>query len=65
MDSLTPREVQVLDLLKYGLSNQQIADTLCLSVSTIKTHIHHILMKLDVPTRYRASALAEDLGEKK
>lgn len=58
MESLTPKEAQVLDLLKDGLTNQQIADTLCLSVSTIKTHIHHILMKLDVPTRYRAIALA-------
>jgi DNA-binding NarL/FixJ family response regulator len=55
---LTPREVEVVSLLAQGQTNQQIAQALSLSVSTVKHHVHHIIQKLGVSDRIRAVALA-------
>lgn len=55
--ALTHREDQVLRLLDMGLSNQEIADRLGISVRTVKNHVHHILEKLGV--RRRGEAVAE------
>lgn len=52
---LTPREREVLDLLGEGLTNAEIADRLFVEVSTVKSHVHSILDKLDVPTRDEAA----------
>jgi DNA-binding CsgD family transcriptional regulator len=52
---LTPREVEVLDLIRQGLSNSDIADTLVISTSTAKAHVHHILEKLGVESRLQAA----------
>lgn len=49
--SLTPRELEVLDLLVAGLSNQAIADVLFISVATVKVHVTHILSKLGLSSR--------------
>ncbi len=51
---LTARELEILNLLSTGAKNTDIADTLSLSVHTIKTHIYHIYKKLDVSNRTQA-----------
>lgn len=51
LSNLTRREVQVLDLVNAGLSNKDIARHLDISVSTTKTHVHHLLNKLNVTRR--------------
>ena len=51
LSNLTRREVQVLDLVNAGLSNKDIARHLDISVSTAKTHVHHLLGKLNMTRR--------------
>lgn len=55
---LTGRESQVLDLLMSGGSAAQIAEHLCLSLSTVRTHIHSIMIKLGVSSQLAAVAVA-------
>jgi NarL family two-component system response regulator LiaR len=55
---LTEREREVLNLVVQGNSNQQIADTLVISITTVKAHISNILSKLQVSSRAEASAYA-------
>ena len=55
---LSPREAEVLELLRRGLSNQQIADELILSKHTVRRHVSNILTKLNVPSRTAAVAYA-------
>jgi two-component system response regulator DegU len=55
---LSPREVEVLELLVRGQSNQHIADDLSISMSTVKNHVHHIIRKLGVSDRVQAAILA-------
>jgi DNA-binding NarL/FixJ family response regulator len=47
----TGREKEVLDLIALGLCNKEIADKLCLSVSTVKSHVRRLLGKLGLDTR--------------
>ncbi|MGR5236750.1 response regulator transcription factor [Vibrio alfacsensis] len=54
LDELTSRERQILELLAYGISNQQIASQLFLSESTVKSHIYKLYKKLDVHSRHDA-----------
>jgi DNA-binding NarL/FixJ family response regulator len=56
--SLTPRELEVLELLADGLNQTDIAARLVLSSRTVGTHIQHILTKLDVHSRAQAVAVA-------
>jgi DNA-binding NarL/FixJ family response regulator len=49
--SLTRRESEVLDLIGRGFSNKEIGSELCLSVATVKHHVHHVLEKLGLPSR--------------
>ena len=60
--SLTPREVEVLGLVVRGQTNQQIARSLLISVSTVKRHIRHISAKLGVSDRVQAAVRAIELG---
>jgi DNA-binding NarL/FixJ family response regulator len=55
---LSPREMEVLKLLARGQSNQQIADNLFISMSTVKNHVHHIIEKLGASDRVQAVILA-------
>jgi len=63
-DPLTDREVQVLKLIARGLNNQEIAETLVVSVATVYTHVSKILEKLHVASRTQAAlyALREGLA---
>lgn len=60
--SLSAREMEVLQLLVEGLSNQEIADKLCLGTETIKTHMRHIMRKLSVSDRTQAAIKAMRQG---
>ena len=51
---LTPREMEILQLIAEGLSNRRIAEKLSLSVYTVKNHVHRILDKLQVQDRREA-----------
>jgi DNA-binding NarL/FixJ family response regulator len=55
LESLTPREVEVLKLLSQGQTNPQIARNLLFSVSTVKAHVRSILTKLGVSDRTQAA----------
>ena len=58
LDQLTPRERDVLRALACGLDNQAIADRLCLSTATVRTHVVHVLEKLNVDSRLQAALVA-------
>ncbi len=60
--ALSQREMEVLQLLVEGLSNQEIADKLCLGTETIKTHMRHIMRKLSVSDRTQAAIKAMRQG---
>lgn len=51
---LTPRELEVLRLIADGLTNRQIAERVCLSIYTVKNHVHNLLEKLGVDHREAA-----------
>lgn len=55
---LTPRELEVLELLAGGLDNSEIAHALFLSQHTVKNHVSSILIKLQVGNRIQAAVLA-------
>jgi len=59
---LTTRELEVLRLISTGLSNQAIADRLCISEHTVHRHVANTLTKLDVSSRSAAVAHAARLG---
>lgn len=59
---ITPRQLQVLRFIRQGLSNQEIAQQLHLSLSTVKTHVSAIFIALDVQSRTEASNRAHQLG---
>lgn len=62
VEPLSERELEVLGLVAKGKSNRQIAEELFLAVGTVKTHINHIMGKLDAQNRTEAVAKAQELG---
>lgn len=57
-ENLTNRETEVLHLIADGLSNQEIADALFITLKTVKTHVSNILSKLEVSDRTQATIYA-------
>ena len=62
IDSLTPREKEILVLMSQGMSNAEIADRLVVSATTVKTHVGNVLAKLDVRDRVQAVVVAYETG---
>jgi LuxR family maltose regulon positive regulatory protein len=58
---LTPRELEVLDLMARGMTNAEIARKLFISTSTAKVHVSHVLRKLGAKSRVQAIHLADEL----
>jgi len=59
---LSDREMEVLRMIAQGATNQEIAQQLVVTVGTVKSHINHILGKLDSHNRTEAVAKARQLG---
>jgi len=62
VDELTAREREILRLIVAGLSNAEIGSELYISDTTVKTHVTHILQKLDLRDRVQAVVLAYETG---
>jgi len=58
--ALTRRESEVLELIGRGLTNKEIGRELCLSVATVKHHVHHVLEKLGLSRRTEAMRRVRD-----
>lgn len=59
---ISPREYEVLQALARGLSNREIAESLFIAESTVKTHVSNLLAKLDVRSRTQAVVRAREWG---
>lgn len=57
-EELTDREIEVLRLIADGKTNQEIAETLFIGIKTVKTHVSHVLSKLEVEDRTQAAIYA-------
>lgn len=60
--NLTQREVEILEELSLGITNKEIADKLCISTATVKTHVLNVYSKLGVSSRLMAVELARKEG---
>ena len=58
IDSLSPREREILQLIAQGASNKEIARALSIAETTVKIHVQHILRKLDLNSRVQAAVFA-------
>ena len=60
--SITPRELEILELIAKGLSNREIAERLCVSENTVKTHSSRVFDKLGAKRRTQAVQLGKQFG---
>jgi len=61
-DKLSTRELDTLKLIAENLTNQEIAEALYISITTVKTHVRNILLKLEAKNRNEAVAIAKEKG---
>lgn len=61
-EKLSAREIQILEQLSRGRSNDDISETFVLSPNTVRTHIHNVLKKMGVHSKLQATTLALQLG---
>ncbi|NIN63575.1 MAG: DNA-binding response regulator, partial [Anaerolineae bacterium] len=61
-ESLSPRQREILQLIGEGLTNQEIADRLSLSIHTVQAHRGHIMDKLGLHTRAQLVSYAARIG---
>jgi predicted ATPase/class 3 adenylate cyclase/DNA-binding CsgD family transcriptional regulator len=59
-DSLTPTELQVVDLVRSGRTNREVAEQLLMGAETVKTHLSHVFIKLGVSNRTQLTAVATE-----
>src|SRR3989440_7850903 len=59
---VTPRELQILELIAQGMSNREIAEKLFVSENTVKTHSSHLFDKLNAKRRTQAAQLGKEFG---
>jgi DNA-binding NarL/FixJ family response regulator len=60
LEQLTRRERQIAGLLSHGLSNKQIARDLSIELSTVKNHVHNILVKVGAHSRTQAVLILQN-----
>jgi len=65
LSALSPREREILSLIRGGMSNKDIARALTIEIATVKNHVHSVLSKLNVLTRAEAAALDRRLPERR
>lgn len=61
-EKLSAREIQILEQLARGQSNEEISSTFVLSPNTVRTHIHNVIKKMGVHSKLQATTLALQLG---
>ena len=59
-EKLTERQIEILALIAVGSTNEQIADKLCISPCTVKTHLYNIYDRIDVSNRFEAAVWASE-----
>lgn len=57
-EELTERQIEILAMIAIGATNDEIADKLCISPHTVKTHLYRIFKKINVPNRVQAALWA-------
>ncbi len=57
LDTLTSREMEILELISHSMTNEEIADKLFISSKTVKTHLRNIFLKADIKNRVEAALL--------
>jgi len=58
IENLSQRQIEILALVAIGATNDEIADRLCISLNTVKTHLYRIFKKINVPNRVQAALWA-------
>ena len=61
-EALSSRELDTLKLIAENLTNQEIAEALFISITTVKTHVRNILLKLEAKNRIEAVSIAREKG---